>query len=187
MDFDLRLTNHQKAAITGINDEFISSDKMDNLISTFSALSAFTSPTYSPTHNFVDMIVLLDHEEIGSQSAQGAASPFVKETLERIFKILGENAKLDDYEKALHRSFVLSTDVGHSINPCYGSKHQQNHESKLNSGVFISISAIQDMATDAVSLSIIRSLANEAKIPLQESISRQDQRGGMTLGPIISA
>ena len=132
----------------------MSSGKIDNLYSTFSALKTITSADYSIKENkFIDLVFFFDHEEIGSESAQGAGSPIVLETLRRIFKLLthGQEIQKDAYEKALRRSYILSADCAHSVHPCYSDKHQSNHQCKLNQGIVLKINANQRYASDAVS------------------------------------
>lgn len=80
----------------------------------------------------IEMIVLYDHEECGSESAQGAAGTLTNDTLKRIFNKLSKpEAKQADLEEdylcALKRSLFVSADMAHAQHPNYAGKHQSNH------------------------------------------------------------
>jgi len=103
------------------------------------------------------MLMLFDHEEIGSSSAQGADSNILVETTQRISNLLGSSQ--EDYFRSIHKSMVISADMAHAIHPNYASKHRDNHGPKIHEGIVIKTNANQRYMTDAVSASILRSLA----------------------------
>lgn len=86
IDFDLCFADAQPSAYCGLDDDFISSPRLDNLFSSFHAILALTE-TENPG-SFVNMSALFDHEECGSESAQGAGSPIVAQSIRRIYKLL---------------------------------------------------------------------------------------------------
>jgi aspartyl aminopeptidase len=189
VDLELSFADTQPSQLVGIHEEFVSSPRLDNLFSSHAALSAILSDEANQEKNsFINLVCLFDHEEIGSQSAQGADSTIVSQNMRRIFNVLkvGQTVAEDAFEKAIQRSFVISADMAHSIHPNYPEKHQSNHQVKLNKGIVLKINANQRYATDGVGNGIIKSIAEKAGVPLQEFIVRNDSPCGSTIGPITA-
>ena len=71
VDFELNLFDIQKASLGGVHSEFIHSARLDNLASCFLAVQALieVSQENEAEDNDISMIVLYDHEEVGSSSA----------------------------------------------------------------------------------------------------------------------
>ena len=114
-------------AITGLHSEFISSPRLDNLASSLCSLDALIthSKDGDKDNNEVSMIMLFDHEEIGSSSAQGADSNMVVEATERVMIGVNESkATRDDHYRCIRRSYFISADMAHAIHPNYVEKHQ---------------------------------------------------------------
>ncbi|KAM3129640.1 hypothetical protein pb186bvf_018251 [Paramecium bursaria] len=187
IDLDFYFADCQPAQLFGLNQEFISSPRIDNLFSSFFALLALASPEVNQSGSFIKLVCLHDHEECGSQSAQGADSTLLSTNLRRIYDVLSTNPHVDSFYKALQRSFAISADMAHSIHPNYSDKHQQNHRVKMNEGIVIKVNHNQRYATDGVSSSIIRVLADQAQVPIQDFIVKNDSPCGTTIGPILSS
>ena len=191
IDLDGYLFDATPATLFGLNEEFISSARIDNLFSSFTALNAIieSAETFSKENTFINLISLFDHEECGSTSFQGADSYFLLENLKRIFTLLNvkKDSKPDDFEKAMQKSFLISADMAHSIHPNYSDKHQQNHQVKLNAGIVMKTNNDQRYATDVVSASLVRIIAENSEVPIQDFIVRNDSPCGSTIGPMISA
>lgn len=190
IDLDLVFADTQPATFIGLYDEFISAPRIDNLFSSFNALNSIISPEASSESSSVNLICLFDHEEVGSESAQGAASNLLLQNLQRIFSLLAASEKdvhPDAFETAIQKSFFISADMAHSLHPNYTDKHQTNHQPKINQGVVIKTNANQRYATDGVSGAIIRILADLAKIPVQDFAVKNDSPCGSTIGPIVAA
>jgi aspartyl aminopeptidase len=139
--------------------------------------------------NFINIAALFDHEECGSESAQGAGSSILIQSLFRIYKLLteGKNVPADGFEKTIQSSFLVSADMAHGIHPNYPEKHQSNHAVEINKGVVIKINMNQRYATDLVSSTIIKAIADKAKVPISEFVVRNDSPCGSTIGPIIAS
>jgi len=100
----------------------------------------------------------------------------------------GVSATNDIYESCLRRSFVLSSDQAHAVHPNYASKHEKNHQPKMNQGMVIKRNSNQRYATTTVTGVLMREIARRAGLPpVQEFIVRQDCGCGSTIGPAISA
>lgn len=93
--------------------------------------------TTANDNSWINLICLFDHEECGSQSAQGANANLLPGALKRIFNSVNpkENQPTDLYEACIAKSFQISADMSHSIHPNYSAKHHENHRIKINDGV----------------------------------------------------
>jgi len=199
VDFELSLFDVQKAALGGVFSEFVHSARLDNLASCFMAVQALVDHASSEklvSDSDISMIVLYDHEEVGSTSAVGAASPIMGEAVRRITAALlnddsnSNNVSVvnDVFEAVLRRSFVLSSDQAHAVHPNYASKHEKNHQPKMNQGMVIKRNSNQRYATTPVTGVLMREIARRAGLPpIQEFMVRQDCGCGSTIGPAISA
>lgn len=178
---DLFLYPKEKASLIGKNQEFLAAYRLDSLASVFAILTAYLKET-SPAKNTLKMVAFFDHEEIGSSTENGAASPFFSHTLERISLAL----KLDreDFLCLVKNSTSLSVDLGHALHPNYPEKHDKEHKPTLGSGLQVKTSASKKYATNAKSSKIILEAAKLKKIPLNFIAPRNDIPCGTTIGPI---
>lgn len=179
--YDLFLFPLEQAKLIGATQELIASYRIDNLVSTFAALHSLVD-TKHPARNVMNMIALWDNEEIGSGTAQGASSPFIAQTIERI--ALASNLSRDEYFQLINSSLCLSVDLGHALHPNYKDKHEPRHTALLNSGIIIKANAQNRYASDARAMGTIVSLCLKHKIPFQKYVSRGDIPCGTTVGPI---
>lgn len=182
LDFDLFLYEFEKGKIIGLNDEFISCGRLDDLSMVHSGIKALTERSGGKATN---VMVCFDNEEVGSTTKQGADSPFLSGTLERISISIGKNR--EDYYRALSKSFMISSDLGHGLHPNYGEKSDPTNRPIVNKGPIIKISASQSYTSDSVSSAIYRSICERAGVPVQIFVNRSDERGGSTIGPISSS
>jgi aspartyl aminopeptidase len=197
IDFELNLYDIQKSALGGAFSEFVYSSRLDNLASCFMAVEALSEsvePEMLQRQTDINMIVLYDHEEVGSTSAVGAASPILEEAVEGITIALASSSNQQQRQqqhllsKIKRNSFVISSDQAHAIHPNYSSKHEKNHQPKMNAGMVIKRNSNQRYATNPVGGVIIREIARKANLKApQEFIVRQDCGCGSTIGPTISA
>lgn len=189
-DFELTLFDVQKASLGGVFSEFIHSSRLDNLASCFLAVQALVDHVEAGStakDSDISMIVLYDHEEVGSNSAVGAASPIMAEAVQRIAAALGNQESTETYAACIRNSFCCSVDQAHALHPNYASKHEKNHQPKMNQGIVIKRNANQRYATNAVTGFLMREISRRAGLPpIQEFIVRQDCGCGSTIGPLIS-
>lgn len=176
VDMELCFADCQKSSFVGVNGEFLAAPRLDNLFSSYAALQAIINQAGDLSKTgYVDVVCLFDHEEIGSKSAQGADSPILAKTMERIFNVLtaeNKDLKSDAYDVAIRRSFCVSADQAHAIHPNYPQKHQENHRVEINKGVVIKVNANQRYATESRGLSIFKEVGLKASVPIQEIIVR---------------
>jgi aspartyl aminopeptidase len=181
VDFDLSLFDISKATVGGVFSEFLHSARLDNLASCFLALQALLDHPIEDDED-ISMICLYDHEEVGSSSAVGAAGPILRDTITRITK-----GDPELYAACIQKSFCISSDQAHALHPNYSSKHEANHQPKMNQGMVIKRNSNQRYATNLVTGLLIREVARRANLPApQEFIVRQDCGCGSTIGPLIS-
>jgi len=190
IDFELSCYDSQPSCLVGIHEEFVSSPRLDNLASSLCSLDALVQRSKVPIeqrqHAEVDMIMLFDHEEVGSQSAQGADSNMAVEVTQRIFGALTDFNQ-EKYFQSIHKSFLLSADMAHAVHPNYSEKHQGQHQPKIQEGIDLKINANQRYMTDTVGSSVLKVLAAQAQVPIQEFIVRNDSLCGSTIGPMMAA
>jgi len=185
-DLELTLCDTQPGAVWGLSNEFVSCPRLDNQVHCYTGLAALLDHSADlTTDSGVSMLVCFDHEEIGSDSAQGAGSPVMSEAISRV---LGCFDQTDEMLKVtLRKSFLVSADVAHAIHPNYPEKHEKNHQPVLNNGTVIKTNQNQRYATNAETGFLLRELARRADAPVQEFVVRNDCPCGSTIGPIISS
>ncbi len=191
IDFDLALFDCQESTLLGIDQEFVSSGRLDNLGSSLTSLHALINilPDVEKQSS-INFIALFDNEEVGSLSFQGADSEFFGNNLMRIFSTIekeeNESISDDSFLACCARSFVISADMAHGFHPNYGEKLQSEHRPLIHGGVTIKINPQSRYATDSEGAALVKEIAKIAEIPYQEFIVRQDSPCGTTIGPIIS-
>ncbi|GAB2289403.1 hypothetical protein Dimus_023713 [Dionaea muscipula] len=188
-DFELQACDTQPSIIAGAMKEFIFSGRLDNLCMSFCSLKALIDATSSESsledETGVRMVALFDHEEVGSNSAQGAGSPVMLDALSRITNSFSTNEKI--IEKTIQRSFLVSADMAHALHPNYMDKHEENHQPKMHGGLVIKHNANQRYATNAVTSFIFKEIALKHNLPVQDFVVRNDMPCGSTIGPILAS
>ncbi|QPJ60421.1 MAG: M18 family aminopeptidase [Candidatus Nitronauta litoralis] len=180
---DLMLHDIQPSAIGGPNDEFIFAPRLDNLASCHAATLALIEAPKKTAATRV--LAFYDNEEVGSETAQGGASPFLSDTLERL--TLGTEDPRQAYMRAVAQSFFISADMAHAVHPNYADMHDSRHWPAINSGPVIKTNAGQRYATDGETGARFSTLCQKAEIPVQQFAMRSDLRCGSTIGPITAA
>jgi len=189
-DFELNVCDTQPSAIGGASKEFIFSGRLDNLAMSYCGLKALIEATNDEAALEKEtnglMVALFDHEEVGSNSAQGAASPVMFEAMRRATSVLqgpGEGV----LERSIRNSFLVSADMAHCLHPNYPEKHEENHQPKMHKGLVIKHNANQRYATTAVTSFLFREIAKQQGIPMQDFVVRNDMGCGSTIGPIMAS
>lgn len=177
LDFELSFYDTQKPAITGLNDDFISSARLDNLASCYIGLQALLNGG----DEYSSLLICSDHEEVGSQSSSGAQGPFLKDLLIRLLP------DTEDRMRCLENSLLISADNAHGIHPNYMDKHDGNHGPLINKGPVIKINANQRYATNSETSALFQSLCKKADVSVQSFVTRADMACGSTIGPITSS
>ncbi len=163
-------------ALTGLNGDFIASARLDNLLSCFIGLKALLNA--GDEHSA--LLVCNDHEEVGSNSASGAAGPFLGSVLTRIVPEAAER------DRTIARSLLISADNAHGIHPNFADRHDGNHGPLLNAGPVIKINANQRYASNSETSGYFANLCKDQNVPCQTFVTRSDMACGSTIGPITA-
>lgn len=181
IDFDLLVYNTEKATTFGLNNEFISAGRLDDLSMVHAAIEAIIDVK---DDNATCVAAIFDNEETGSGTKQGAGSPVLANVIQRMVESQGGN--YDGYCRALAKSFLVSADNAHAFHPNYAEKYDPTNHPALGGGPCIKINANCKYMSDAHSAAIFKSLCIEAGAPYQYFVNHSDVAGGSTLGNILT-
>lgn len=181
IDFDLLVYNTEKATTFGLNNEFISAGRLDDLSMVHAAIEAIIDVK---DDNATCVAAIFDNEETGSGTKQGAGSPVLANVVQRMVESQGGN--YDGYCRALAKSFLVSADNAHAFHPNYAEKYDPTNHPALGGGPCIKINANCKYMSDAHSAAIFKSLCIEAGAPYQYFVNHSDVAGGSTLGNILT-
>lgn len=182
LDFDLYLADATPACTFGAHNELISSGRLDDLSMCFAGLEALLASHPTDT---TQVLAIFDNEETGSQTKQGAGSPFLSYMLKRI--ALAQGGTEEAYYQAVERAFMISADNAHAWHPNYSEKYDPTNHPMLGGGPVIKFNAAQKYASDAYSASVFAGLCKKAGVPCQRFVNHSDVAGGSTLGNILAS
>lgn len=182
LDFDLYLADATPACTFGVHNEFISSGRLDDLSMCYAGLEALIA---SDTTDTTQVLAIFDNEETGSQTKQGAGSPFLAYILKRI--AMSQSHTEEAYYQAIERAFMISADNAHAWHPNYPEKYDPTNHPMLGGGPVIKFNAAQKYASDAVSAAVFAGLCEKAGVPCQRFVNHSDVAGGSTLGNILAS
>lgn len=177
LDYELFFYDTQPPAMIGLENEFIASARLDNLLSCHVGLQALLGSGSDQNKLFI----CTDHEEVGSTSACGAQGPFLEQTIERIWP------NIEDRSRIIAGSMMISADNAHAIHPNFSDKHDQQHGPMLNQGPVIKINANQRYATNSFTSAVFKQLCNDANVSYQSFVTRTDLGCGSTIGPVVAS
>ena len=178
LGYDLYVYNRTPATCIGMNNEFFSAPRIDNLMCAFGTLQGFIN---SESENSISVFYSADNEETGSATKQGAGSVFLSDVIDRICESFGI-----DRRRALASSMLVSADNGHAMHPNHPELSDAKNAPHLNGGVVIKNNAAQKYTTDGISASIFGEMCAHAGVPTQQYANRSDMPGGSTLGSIAT-
>lgn len=182
LDFDLYLYEFEKGCIMGLNNEFISSGRLDDLQMVHAGLEALIN---SPVGDATNVLICYDNEEVGSRTKQGADSETLSHILERIVLAMGEGR--EEFFMSLAESFLISCDSAHAVHPNEGEKADPTNRPLINAGPTIKFAANQSYTSDSNSGAVYEQICKKAGVPVQKFVNRSDMSGGSTIGPISSS
>ncbi len=184
LDFDLYLYDATPACTFGAHNEFISSGRLDDLSMVFAGLDALLEAGDKEAET-TQVLAIFDNEETGSQTKQGAGSPFLASILQRI--VLSQGGSQEDYFRAVEQAFMVSADNAHAWHPNYSEKYDPTNHPVLGGGPVIKFNAAQKYASDAASAAVFSELCRLAGVPCQRFVNHSDVAGGSTLGNILAS
>jgi len=184
LSWDLAVSDTQKGAFWGANNEFYADSQLDNLASCHAALQALLTDSILNGDNSV-VCAFFDHEEIGSNSCKGADGSFLEEVLLRI-SLTVEDSR-ESYSRVLAQSFLISADMAHAYQPNFPWAYEPDHKVMVNKGPVIKVNANQRYSTESISQAQFIDWCEQAEVPYQTYVHRSDLACGSTIGPITSA
>jgi aspartyl aminopeptidase len=179
--WDLCLYDVQPAALLGGDESLLASGRLDNQVSCWAATSALIGATPGEA---IAMIVLNDHEEVGSASSTGAAGPLLERVMER--HVNARDGSRDDFLRALAGSSCVSADNAHAVHPNYAERHDPDHRPMVNAGPAIKINSNQRYATSPATAAMFQRACETAGVRSQVFVSRNNMPCGSTIGPITA-
>ncbi|SEA84187.1 aspartyl aminopeptidase [Xylanibacter ruminicola] len=182
LDFDLYLADATPACTFGVHDEFLSSGRLDDLSMCFAGLEAMID---TDTADATKVLAIFDNEETGSQTKQGAGSPFLAMMLQRIAQ--AQSGSAEAWYQAIERAFMISADNAHAWHPNYSEKYDPTNHPVLGGGPVIKFNAAQKYASDAVSAAVFAEICRGAGVPCQRFVNHSEVAGGSTLGNILAS
>lgn len=177
LDYEISLYDTQAPSLVGLQQDFIASARLDNLLSCFVGLQSLLNADDSVS----SLLICTDHEEVGSTSCCGANGPMLEQFLERL---------VPDFEtrvRVVERSLMMSADNAHGVHPNFIDKHDENHGPLLNHGPVIKINANQRYATTSETSGFFQHLCEQLQVPFQKFVARTDMGCGSTIGPIVAS
>lgn len=177
LDYEISLYDTQHAAVIGLKDDFISSARLDNLLSCYVGLNALLKAD----GNQPSLLICTDHEEVGSMSTSGAQGSLLESVLMRL------NTDIESYHRMVQHSMLISVDNAHAIHPNFADKHDAEHGPKMNHGLVIKSNANQRYATNSETSAFFRQLCDQLNVPVQDFVVRSDMACGSTIGPLTAA
>lgn len=173
---ELSFYDTQKASYIGLNDDFIASARLDNLLSCYVGMHSIGAVK----SNKPMLFIASDHEEVGSSSTSGAGGTFLENVLTRMF------ADYEAYVEMTQSSLMISADNAHAIHPNFSTKHDSKHAPFINRGVVIKINANQRYASNSKTVAKFIAKAESMDEPIQHFVTRSDMGCGSTIGPITA-
>lgn len=177
LDYELSFYDNQKGNVVGLNNDFITSARLDNLLSCYTGLEALLHANDEQNC----LLICTDHEEVGSCSACGADGPFLEQVLTRL---MPDPSALS---RCIEKSILVSADNAHAQHPNYPQKHDEQHAPKINAGPVIKINGNQRYASNSITAGIFRHLCQINQVPVQTFVTRSDMGCGSTIGPITAS
>ncbi len=178
--WDLMVHDLQPSSRLGADSQWLAAPRIDNLASCHAAVHTLLDVDVEAGRT--PLVCLFDHEEVGSNSARGAAGSLLPTVLRRLAAATGE-----PLEPALARSTCISADGAHATHPNYADRHEPGHHIALNGGPVIKRNSNERYATDAVGQAVAERACRDADVPFQRFVVRTDMACGSTIGPVTAA
>ncbi len=177
LDFDLFVYNTEDALFQGMNEEFLSAPRLDNLTSCYALLEGLCE---AGVPDGISVIALYDNEEIGSLTARGADSRTLPMLLENIYEALGKSRS--EMNADIMAGTLLSVDVAHALHPNFVGKNDPTNFALMNEGVVFKLNSNQKYINNLETLSRLELLCEKEQIPYKKYVNRSDVAGGGTIG-----
>ena len=200
LSWDVMTHDLQPSRRIGRDLDLIAAPRLDNLATSYAGVRALIDAaeamasgsrpgasvkSVSPSKSSIPVLVLFDHEEVGSQSERGAMSTLLPSVLERV--VISAGGGREDFHRALAGTVVASGDMAHATHPNYPEKHEPQHQIAVNGGPVLKSNVKLRYATDSVGAAAFIAACGQAEVPVQHFVSRNDMPCGSTVGPMTAA
>ncbi|MDT5257774.1 MAG: aspartyl aminopeptidase [Mycobacterium sp.] len=179
---DLMTHDLTPSTVIGADADLLSAPRLDNQASCYAGLEALLA---AEPRGFLPVLVLFDHEEVGSSSDHGAQSNLLGTVLERI--VLAAGRDREDFLRRLPASLLASADMAHATHPNYPERHEPSHPIGVNAGPVLKVHPNLRYATDGRTAAAFELACRQAGVALQRYEHRADLPCGSTIGPLASA
>jgi len=179
---DLMTHDLTPSRVMGVDKDLISAPRLDNQASCYAGLEALLA---AEPGDYLPVLALFDHEEVGSVSDHGAQSDLLRTTLERI--VLAAGGDREDFLRLTTASMVASADMAHATHPNYPERHEPGHPIYVNAGPVLKVQPNLRYATDGRTAAAFELACRQAGVPLQRYEHRADLPCGSTIGPMTAA
>jgi len=189
LSWDVMTHDLQPSRRIGRDRDLVSAPRLDNLATSYAGVRALVDAVdglgRASAPSSIPVLVLFDHEEAGSQSERGAMSTLLPSVLERIVTCAGGGR--EDFHRALAGTVIASGDMTHATHPNYPEKHEPQHQIAINGGPVLKTNVKLRYATDSVGAAAFIMACEQAGVPVQHFVSRNDLPCGSTVGPMTAA
>lgn len=185
LDFDLYLYDTTPAQRVGLYGELIQSGRLDDLSMAHAGMEALLADGNTP--EVTKCLAIFDNEETGSQTKQGAGSPFFASLVQRLVARQSQGNAFEAFAMCVEHSFMISADNAHAWHPNYNEKYDPTNHPVMGGGPVIKYNASQKYLSDAVGAAVFMQACKKAGAPYQTFVNHSDVAGGSTLGNILSS
>ncbi len=181
LDYEFTVYNAEKGVQLGLEQDFVSSPRLDDLLMVFCILEGFKKERCK---DYINVALFTNHEEVGSLSAEGAYSAFIPNSLKLI--ALGLDYNEGDLIRGLEDSIGVSADCSHGYHPNYPEKYDITSMPVLNGGITLKYSSSVSYSTEIYSGAAVKEICRDASVNVQSFWGRSGIKGGSTIGSVLS-
>ncbi|HYI62642.1 MAG TPA: M18 family aminopeptidase [Acidimicrobiales bacterium] len=181
--WDLMVHDLTPAAVVGTDRSLVASGRLDDLCACWAGLVALAG--IEPEGDRAAVLVLFDHEEVGSTSTRGAGGPLLADVLERL--VAARGGTRSDLLAALPASALASADMAHATHPNHAERHEPGHWVAVDGGPVVKVNANQRYATEPATQAAFEAACDRAGVPFQYFVGHNEVPCGSTIGPLAAA
>ena len=182
LDYEFFIYNLDTPSFVGLQDEFLSSPRLDDTTAVSAMIHGLVESTPTDT---LALCALFDNEEVGSHTKQGADATMLSRILEKIWAAFGKSPL--ECASDIHGGMILSIDVEHGYHPNYPATSDITNFPVLGKGFVIKTDCNQKYAWDAEAVGALIQLCRHFDIPYQRFVKRSNIAGGGTIASLISS
>ncbi len=179
LSYELCVYCMEKGTRVGFSGDFFSSPRLDNLSSVHATLHGLTRAEGKG----INIAVLYDNEEIGSNTRRGGDSMTLTVILEKLCLALGLSRA--EFLDACANGMMLSCDAAHAAHPNHMEFADGPCAPVMNGGVALKRSP--RYSSEAETCAVVQGLCAANGIAVQTYMNRADLPGGSTVGSMASS